>query len=151
MVLLPTATDPPTPMMKGTLPSLRPRNFEDDGIELLGGGHVQIEQARQRQIDLLDLLDRQFLDEAGELLELALLQGHRRVGAQPRPLGAREYPVGRELQVCRIGHGRFFTQELYQGLARWAFSSRPDVPLRRSSTASTSATATPRASSSTSR
>ena len=67
-------------------------------MQFLSRRDVEIEQPRQRQKDLLDLLDGNFLDDAGELLKLARLQRHRRVGAQPRPFIAREDPVGRELQ-----------------------------------------------------
>ena len=73
-------------------------------MQLLRGGDVEVQEPRHRQVDLLDLLDRELLDETRELLELALLERHRRVGAQPRPLLAGEHAVGRELQVGGIGH-----------------------------------------------
>ena len=137
------------------------------GVQLLRRRDIEIEQARQRQIDLLDLLDRQLFDDAGKLLEIARLQRHRRVGPEPCPLVARERAVRRKRHV-RIDaddprRSRRHAFDLDRPLARHraglhdltlpraAFSSRPDFAMRFSRTSRTSPSATPRLSSSTSR
>ena len=127
-----------------------------DGVQLLGGGDVQIEQARQRQVDLLHLLHRQIFDQTRQLFQVARHQRHRRVGAQLGPLLAREHAIGREGEAGAIGR----RHERRQGVG-WrvhgdgdflaAFSARPDVPMRCSSSRRTSVHGTCRLSSSTSR
>ncbi len=57
-------------------------------MQILHRFHVVGEQARERQVDLLHLLHRQLLDQAGELLQVARHERHRRIGAQLRPFGA---------------------------------------------------------------
>jgi hypothetical protein len=67
-------------------------------MELLRGRDVKIEKARQRQIDLLDLVDRKLLDDAGKLLKLIRLKCHRCIGTKPRPF------LTREDAIRRVGH-----------------------------------------------
>ena len=55
-------------------------------VELLAGGDVEVEQARERQVDLHDLVHRHRLVESADPSEVGLGQRHRGVGAQPTPL-----------------------------------------------------------------
>ena len=73
----------------------------------LGRHHVEREQARQRQIDLLDLLHVEPVVERTHLADLGRRQGHRRVGAQRRPFGPRKGAVGRQDLVGALLHRRF--------------------------------------------
>ena len=82
-------------------------------------------------------------------LELARLQRHRRVVAQPRPLLAGEDAVG---IILLFGGPDIHELPLSaQSRLRDAFSSSPDIDVRCASAASTSSSLTPRAFNSTSR
>ena len=85
-----------------------------DGVELLRCGDVQIEQARKRQVDLLDLLDGKLFDEARERREIARHERHRRVGPQACPVIAAERAIGRIEDAgprCRL----FLLQDIAHG------------------------------------
>ena len=67
-------------------------------MQLLGGLHIEVQQAGHGQIDLLHLFQREAVHHAGQLLEIALHQSHGRVGTQLAPLLAGEIAIGRKLQ-----------------------------------------------------
>ena len=91
-------------MIKGTLLSLRPRNVVVTA-ELLEGCYVQIKQAGEGKINLLDFFDGEFLDDTRELFEFIGQQRHRSVCAQPGPVRPCEDAVGRKNQIAilRVG------------------------------------------------
>jgi hypothetical protein len=74
--------------------------------EPLRGRHIHGQKARQRQVDLLDLREIEAVVERAQLCDLARLQRHRGVGAQGRPVGAREYAIGRQFGLGTLVHGR---------------------------------------------
>ena len=63
-------------------------------VEPMGGVDIDRQQARQRQVDVLDLQHVEAVMHRTQPLEFARLQRHRRVVAQPRPLLAGEDAVG---------------------------------------------------------
>ena len=58
-------------------------------IQALHRIDIDRQQARQRQVDVLDLLQVEAIVQRAQPVELARLQRHRRVVAQPRPFFAR--------------------------------------------------------------
>ena len=66
--------------------------------------HVEREQARDRQVDLLDLLHVEAVVQRAHARHLVRRQRHRRVFAQRRPLAARERQVGRKAVVGALFH-----------------------------------------------
>ena len=71
---------------KRHLAVLAAEELQRNGMQLLLRRDIEIEEARQRQINLFDLIDGQLFDNARELFELVRLKRHRRIGTQPRPL-----------------------------------------------------------------
>ena len=57
-MLLPTATLPATPMTYGTRGVAEPRNVAVACVQLLRGADVEVQQPRQRQVDVGDLVER---------------------------------------------------------------------------------------------
>ena len=64
--------------------------------QFLGGGNIEIEQARQGQIDRHHFGEIDAVIEAAQFIDIGLVQGHRRVGAQFGPGIALEMAVGRD-------------------------------------------------------
>src|SRR4029077_18604518 len=140
----------------------RARDTDDVGHLRLGGAqevllhdeqplcrrHVERQQAREREINLLDLLHVEPVVQRAHARHLVRRQGHRRVFAQRRPLVARERAVRRKAVVGTLFH---VLRQLVHPPLRAAFSSSPDWVVRAASAASTSASLMPRASSTTSR
>jgi hypothetical protein len=62
-------------------------------VQLLGGGHVQVEQARERQIDRPHLVEVDAIVDATQRFEVGLAHRQRGRGAQRRPLLAVEGEV----------------------------------------------------------
>jgi hypothetical protein len=62
-------------------------------VQLLRGAHVEAEQARQRQVDLLDLGDRERVVQAAQLGHVRFREGQRGAVAQLRPRRAIEREV----------------------------------------------------------
>ena len=122
-------------------------------VQLLCRPHMQVEQARKGQIDLLHLTRGDAVGDAGQLVELVLGEHHGRAVPEPCPLGTGEGLVGRvaDLQPSHRGPCRHGLGSLQHGVPLAAFSARPDVPMRASRRASTVASATSRLSSSTRR
>ena len=73
--------------------------------------HIERQQPRQRQIDLLDFLDVEPVVQRAQARDLFRGQRHRRVVAQRRPFRARERAVGRK---------RFFGALFHQAFIRLA-------------------------------
>ena len=68
---------------------------------------IEREQARQRQIDFDDFFERDRIVERFEPRQIVERQRQRRIGAQRRPFGAGETPIGRErLSPSRRDLGR---------------------------------------------
>ena len=63
--------------------------------ELLLGRDVEGQEARDRQVDRLDLVDRQLVGEGFQPRHLFGRQRHRRIGTLGCPFGAGEHPIGR--------------------------------------------------------
>ena len=57
-VLLPTATLPATPMTYGTFGASVPRNVADTFWRFWVGGHVEVQQAGEREVDVGHLVER---------------------------------------------------------------------------------------------
>ena len=114
-------------------------------VQPLRRRHIDRQQPRQRQIDILDLFHVEPVVQRAQPVDLVRGQRHRHVLAQRRPFGPRVGAVGRQAVV-----GALFHAEVHS-CGREAFSSRPDFLVRVSSSASTSASVTPRACSITSR
>ncbi|MGY3287411.1 hypothetical protein ACVWWR_003146 [Bradyrhizobium sp. LM3.2] len=88
-------------------------------IEPLHGIDIDRQQARQWQVDVLDFLEIEPVVQRAQAIELARLQGHRRVVAQPRPLLARIDAVRIILLLgCADIHDAIFPPRLVAALAR---------------------------------
>ena len=72
--------------MNGTRWSGRPRKVSVVCCERLGGGHPQVQEPRQRQVHVGDLVEVEPVVEAPQRLELVRLERQRRAGAQLGPL-----------------------------------------------------------------
>ena len=59
VVLLPTATLPAMPMTYGTFGGEAAEERVGHAVEVLAGRDVQVQQPRQRQVDVGDLVERQ--------------------------------------------------------------------------------------------
>ena len=81
VVDLPTATDPATPMRYGTLPSSAPEEALRRLEQPLRRRDIEGQQARQRQIDGDDLVDRDGIVGGPELAQVVDRQRQRRIGA----------------------------------------------------------------------
>ncbi len=84
--------------------------------------HIKREQARQRQIDFLDLRHIETLVHRAQPRDLGRLERHRRVLTQPRPFAAREHAVGRDVLLSALLHdvqllalSRFYARPSRQG------------------------------------
>ena len=83
VVDLPTATEPASPMTNGVRGGCGwCRNSSVAAVELGRGLHVEAEQARQRQVDLLHLVEVQLVPEAADAVDL--LGGQRLLGGTAR-------------------------------------------------------------------
>ncbi len=82
-------------------------------------GDIHRQQARQRQIDFLDLCDIKPVVHGPHPRDFLALEGHRRVFAQGGPLRARESAVRRKgLELAAwLRHGR--KSEIYLTLRNW--------------------------------
>ena len=80
MVLLPAATLPAMPDHEGHARRGSPRKVSVDAVQALRGGHVEAEQARERQVDVRHLLQRDLLVDAPQLRQLGLGERHLRCG-----------------------------------------------------------------------
>ena len=69
-------------------------------LEVLLGRHVEVQQAREREVDLGDLVERHPVVDAPQVFEVVLAQRQGRGGSQDRPL------LPAEGQVPRDGHRR---------------------------------------------
>jgi hypothetical protein len=83
---------------------------EKDGrcrMEIPRRGHEQVQQPRQRQIDVCDLVERHRLVDADKRSQLRFGQRQRRRRPQTRPLGTRERLEWRHRHalVRHEGHG----------------------------------------------
>ena len=96
IVLFPTATLPAMPITNGTRGLSEPTNVAVALMQVLRRADVQIQQPRQRQVDVGHFVERHPLVEADERTQLRLGQRQRRRRAQARPLGARELDEPRE-------------------------------------------------------
>ena len=105
--------------------------------------HIEREQPRQRQVNLLDFLDVEAVVQRAQARDLLRGQRHRRVLAQARPFRARERTVGRKRFFGALFHHDFRGRE--------AFSSCPLRLVRLFSSPSTCARVMLRAFSKTSR
>ena len=107
-----------------------------DAVKFLHLADIEIEEPRQRQEDFRHLVERDALTETLQLLEFLLGKRQRRILAQPSPILRREMTEGRKgfpfLAVHDTGAAH---DRLRQLSARAAFSSRPERPSRRSSSA----------------
>ena len=112
--------------------------------QILRRRNVERKQARQRQINLLDLRNVEPVMHRMQPRDFGRFERHRRVLAQRRPFGARKYAIGRDVRFGTLLHRR-------QPLLRAAFSSRPEARERAPSSDSTSASVMPRACSTTRR
>ena len=110
--------------------------------QFLGRRDIEIEKARQGKIDRHDLVEIDAVVQAAQFVEIALVQGERRIGAQFRPFLAREAAEGRDLL------GKLFHD---QTVLRPAFSARPLVPTRLANSLMTSESGVPETSRSTMR
>src|SRR5690606_28486782 len=85
-----------------------------NGEQRVAGSDVQVEQAREWQIDVLDLVHRQGDVDSSNRLDVLFLEGHRRVRPQARPLVAREADewagVGDHSLITVIRPGRDSTE-----------------------------------------
>ncbi len=112
-------------------------------VEPLRRVDIDRQHARERKVDVLDLLQVEAIMHRAQAVELARLQGHRRIVAQPRPLLARKDAIGIVLLFrCPNIHG---ADPISQSFLRDAFSSNPDIDVRCASATSTSSRVTPRA------
>jgi hypothetical protein len=62
-------------------------------VQALARVDVQVQQSRERKVDVGNLVERDALVEATQLGQIALAQRERGVGPEPRPFGAREREV----------------------------------------------------------
>ena len=73
--------------------------------KVLRRADVEVEQARQRQVDVRDFVERHRLVEADERPQLRLGEWQRRRSPQPRPLGAAELDESRDSDILTAaGH-----------------------------------------------
>jgi hypothetical protein len=72
--------------------------------QALRGRHVEREQARDREVDLLHLLHVEAVVQRAHARHLVGRQRHRRVFAQRRPLVARQREIGREAVFGALFH-----------------------------------------------
>jgi hypothetical protein len=72
-------------------------------VQRLGGRDPEVQQPRQRQVDVGDLVEVEPVVERPHPLDLVGLEGHRRRGPEPGPRGPVERAVARPRLV---GHGR---------------------------------------------
>ena len=86
-------------------------------VEILGRRYIQVQEPRQRQVDLDDLVEIQGLVDPTELLELRRAQRERRVRPQPRPRVAVEVEI----------YGRIFRRLLWVHRCRspWSIPQPP--------------------------
>ncbi|MFK4716887.1 hypothetical protein ABIF56_007589 [Bradyrhizobium elkanii] len=94
MVDLPTATDSGDADDVGHLAVADVEELALRVIQPLGRIDIDREQPRQRQVDVLDLLQIEAVVHRTQAVELARLERHRRIVTQMRPLLAREDAVG---------------------------------------------------------
>jgi len=77
------------------------RGVSEEGVghqpELLGGRDIQVEQSRERQVDVAHLVQIEPLVQTPEGLEVALVQGERRLAPQGRPFIPGERQIAREI------------------------------------------------------
>ena len=95
VVDLPTATDPATPMTNGVALGLLAEEVGGDAVQARGRPDVEVEQPRQRQVDLLDLVQVEPVAEAAQPGDVLGVEAERVVLAQPGPRAAVELDVGR--------------------------------------------------------
>ncbi len=107
-------------------------------VEPIGRIDIDRQQARQRQIDLLDLFEIEPVVHRAQPRDLAGFERHRHVVAQRRPFRPRVGAVGRQAVVGALFHRQVHSRALE------AFSSRPDFLVRDSRSCSTSAKVTSR-------
>ena len=106
--------------------------------------NVKTDQARQRQVNLDHVVERDRVVERPQPREVLAGERQRRIGAQLRPLLAAEQPMRRQVLWRRPVHQRFT-------FPRAAFSASPPCEVRFSSSAITADSSTPPAFSMTSR
>ena len=63
------------------------------GVQARDARDVEPDEPRQRQVDLLDLVEVDGVEQAGQPVQVGLRQGERGVGPQPAPRGAVELGV----------------------------------------------------------